>query len=153
MSRNKPQNAKKAEMRKKNKKSIVYEIIISILSFIFVILTGTFVTVLFEKDYDYKKESDDLYYYMVDEKYYTPYDMYKYTNINTVLGQPEDEDLSMIYAYGRYYMDSFNYNAVKDNEAKDYFKEAMEKDISNMKDISGLTDRIDRLFANGGTYE
>lgn len=151
MSNNK--NIKKSEIRKKNKKSIGYEILISILSFIFVILVGTFISVLMEKDYDYRKEADDLYYYMVSEDYYTPYDVYKYANINTVLGQPKDEDLAMIYAYGQYYMDSFNYYAVKDKDAKKHFKSAMEKDLEGMGKISGLADRIDRLFANGGNNE
>lgn len=148
MSRNNSKNARKMEMRKKNKKSIGYEILISILSFVFVILTCAFVGTLLAKDYDYKKESDDLYYYLVSERYYTPYDMYRYTNINTVLGQPEDEDLSMIYAYGRYYIDSFNYHAVQDDEARTRFAGAMENDLKEMDKLSGLKDRIDRFFAD-----
>lgn len=129
---------------KPGKKSIIYEIIISILSFIFVILVGAFVGALLTEDFNYKKDADTFYYQIATDEYYSPYDIYEGAQINKAVGA-EDEDLKTIYAYGDYYMDSFMYRATK-GDVKAMYESRMKEDVVNMKELAGLKGRVDRLI-------
>lgn len=144
---NKNVNKKTTRAREKNKKSVGYEILIGILSFILVAVAfGGIGNIIFE-DFKSTKTADDLYYYIVTDENYSPYELYENIMINKANGAKETPELLEIYAYADYYMHSFDYYAETDTAKKEKYKAAMEQDKERMGSLVGLSKRIDRYFS------
>ena len=124
-------------------KKWVSNIILSILTIIFVILLAGFISEMSDMGYRYKEDANQMWYRIEDGKYA---DLVNVVERNRGIGVEETSDLQECYAIADYYQAASLYKvkmAVGDLEAAEKYKKLMNKKRYYFEQVSFVFDDID----------
>lgn len=111
-------------MWKKAGKSLIYNIVIIVLSVLLVLLTLTFVVGVYEYQMDYIADEEDMIYYVSYQNYgYLAEQMYRQEAKNI---RPTG-DMEMLYAVAHYYENAVMYQAYTESGESQKAQEKYEK--------------------------